>query len=117
MDWKPITRAELQEIIDRDLAECRAEERGFFRAVAIEPARWHQSPWGDEGGGFWAVAVADGKVLWYNDIEHGFNVSRFQTAGAIPTDKYWCNQDTLGSALSALATDRGSGFGPPRSTG
>ncbi len=33
--------------------------------------------------------MKDSLVLWYNDIEDGFNVSRFTTWGAIPDDEYW----------------------------
>jgi hypothetical protein len=47
--------------------------------------------------------VLDDRVLWYNDIEEGFNVSRFTTVGSIPSTEYWCNQDELRWALSALA--------------
>ena len=42
--------------------------------VAFEPAKWRQSLYGDEGGGFWAIAADGGRVLWFNDIEEGFNV-------------------------------------------
>jgi hypothetical protein len=42
-------------------------------------------------------------VLWYNDIEDGFNVSRFVQWGEIPSDEYWCSQDPLQYALPKLA--------------
>jgi len=75
MDWRPLTHDELQSILERELAECSDEQRGYFKTVAFEPVKWSQSPYGDEGGGFWAVAAEDNRVLWYNDIEDGFNVS------------------------------------------
>jgi hypothetical protein len=53
-------------------------------------------------GGFWAVAVDDDRVLWYNDVEDGFNVSRFARRGEIPRDEYWCNQSSLRQMLPAL---------------
>jgi hypothetical protein len=54
------------------------------------------------GGGFWVIAVIRDKVLWYNDIEGGFNVSRFDRYGTIPSDEYRSNQDTLTLALREL---------------
>jgi hypothetical protein len=42
-------------MIQRDLAECSEEQRSSFARVAISPAKWRQSPYGDEGGvlGLW----------------------------------------------------------------
>ena len=114
MTWEPIPLDELQAMIGRDLAECSEEQRQFFARVAITPEKWRQSPYGDEGGGFWAVAVCESRVLWFNDIEDGFNVSIFKTHGEIPADEYWCNQDPLQWALPKLLEERGWKLGPPK---
>ena len=82
-------------------------------AAAVAPAKWQLSPWGDLGGGFWVIAVMEDRVLWYNDIEDGFNVSRFVTLGTIPSTEYWCNQDELRWALPALAGQPQGKLGPP----
>jgi hypothetical protein len=100
--WRPLSLTDLQAIVERDLTACSDEQRAFFRQIAIQPAKWHQSPWGDQAGGFWAVAVIDDRVLWYNDIEEGFNVSRFTKWGTIPKNEYSCNQDSLLEALRHL---------------
>ena len=102
MVWKPLSRDELKSTIARELAECSEEQRAYFKRVAFEPTKWSQSPYGDEGGGFWAVAADDNRVLWYNDIEDGFNVSTYTDWGTIPANEYWCNQDELKFALPAL---------------
>ena len=114
MTWEPISRELLFELIAKDLAEATAEERAKFSAAATSPAKWQLSPWGDLGGGFWVVAATDDRVLWYNDIEDGFNVSSFVTHGRIPSGDYWCNQGNLLSALPALAGCAQGKFGPPR---
>lgn len=115
--WEPITQDELDELIARDLVTCSEQQRAIYGRTAITPEKWRQSPWGDEGGGFWALAISGARVLWYNDIEDGFNVSRFFTRGRIPDDEYWCNQDPLGRALRYLVDDlRGYRLGPPRPT-
>jgi hypothetical protein len=112
MSWKPIPIAQLQQMIHEELAECSEPQRTFFAQVAIVPERWHQSPYGDEGGGFWSVAVYQDRVLWFNDIEWGFNVSRFRNRGEIPSDE--CNQDPLKWAIPHLMGEPGLKAGPPQ---
>jgi hypothetical protein len=113
MDSKPISLEALQVLINRELVACSDELRMFFAGVAFPPAKWRQSQWGDAGGGFWAVAAHNGLVLWYNDIEDGFNISRFAKWGEIPDDEYWCNGDPLQYALPRLAAADGLNCGPP----
>jgi hypothetical protein len=81
MDWRPLAREELQSTIERELADCSDEQRAYFQTVAFEPTKWSQAPYGDEGGGFWAIAADDNRVLWYNDIDDGFNVSPLPSGG------------------------------------
>ena len=69
MDWQPISREALDELIAEELAEATPEERMLFVRAAVTPTKWQLSPWGDIGGGFWVVAVLEDRVLWYNDIE------------------------------------------------
>jgi len=113
MGWRPLTREELQDTIERELADCSDEQRAYFESVAFEPSKWSQAPYGDEGGGFWAIAADDNRVLWYNDIEGGFNVSTFTEIGTIPATEYWCNQDELKFALPALMGGHRWKAGPP----
>lgn len=98
--WQPISQHELEVLISHELEECSAETRELYEANAISMQKWALPPWGDAGGGFWAIAVLGGLVLWFNDIEDGFNTSSFVNAGVI--DHYWCNQDTLHQALFGL---------------
>jgi hypothetical protein len=114
MTWRPVSIEELREILARELRHCSDELRAYLSSVAFEPAKWQQSPYGDEGNGFWAIASDQGRVLWYNDIEDGFNVSAFTEEGAIPSDEYWCNQDELRDALLALKHGPVGQMGPPR---
>ncbi|MHA3772588.1 hypothetical protein ACXR0O_13715 [Verrucomicrobiota bacterium sgz303538] len=75
-------------------------QRALWNLIAVKPRKWKQSPWGDDGGGFWVVALAGERCLYFNDIEDGFNWSRFSTYGTI--DEYWCNQSELRHVVSAL---------------
>jgi hypothetical protein len=90
MTWEPITREDL--LADIAVAVDAAPDgvRAAWQRIRIEPEKWRCSPWGDQGGGFWVVALSGDSVIWFNDIEGGFNRSRFQTRGVI--DDYLCNQ-------------------------
>lgn len=109
--WKPISLAELNAIIDEDVEECTPEMRALYERVAVRAEKWARPPWGERGGGFWAIAVFEGRVLWYNDIERGFNVSPFSHWGEI--GDYVCNQDELRWALPRLLGDGEIRLGAP----
>jgi len=103
-EWQPITEAALRERIAQGEARMSVEQLRLWRLVRIEPAKWRQEPWGNQGGGFWAVGLIGQSVLWYNDIEEGFNRSICTRHGTI--DDYFCNHDelevTMGFLVSAL---------------
>ena len=69
------------------------EQRRAWDVVKILPEKWSQDDYGNLGGGFWVVAIVGRTVIWFNDIEDGFNRSAFSEFGKI--DEYWCNQDEL----------------------
>ena len=101
--WEPISEAKLLEMVTSEASFLEAPLRTFWDRVRIEPVKWSLPPWGDQGAGFWVVAIVEQRALWYNDIEDGFNVSRFDAAGRI--NDYCCNQDDLGLALRRLSVD------------
>lgn len=92
-------------------------QRRLWEAIRIDPEKWRLSPWGDEGGGFWAVGVIGRYVVWYNDIEDGFNRSAYEKYGEF--EDYWCNQDELEETIQYLINMVETGFdsaprwGPP----
>lgn len=114
MRWTPIGLAELQEWIDRGLVAASDDVRALYQQIVRRPIKWQLHPWGDSAGGFWVVGVLDSQVVWFNDIEEGFNVSSFEQEGVIPTDQYWCNQDELHWCLHSLLHRDGHRLGPPR---
>jgi hypothetical protein len=116
-EWQPISLGELLGEINRALDRMNSMQRKLWDVVSITPERWQQDPYGKKGGGFWVVALIGTTVVWYNDIEEGFNRSRFSRYGII--DEYWCNQDELDWAIEALLKLIGTGedtgrFGPPK---
>lgn len=62
--------------------------------------KWQQHPYGDPGGGFWVVALIGRTVIWYNDVEEGFNRSCYSVYGEI--EDYWCNEDELEFTIAFL---------------
>jgi hypothetical protein len=121
--WSPITLQELHDLIRQSEALMSPAERRLWDCIRIQPAKWQETTYGDEGGGFWAVGILGGSVFWYNDIEDGFNVSRYSTYGEL--SQYWCNQDDLHHRISSLcqylhpdvSSEIGPGGSPPESPG
>jgi hypothetical protein len=93
MKWKPIEKDEIFEKINNSWKRMSIQQRKLWRVIKCYPEKWKLNPWGKPGKGFWVVAIIDFTVVWYNDIEEGFNRSKFTKNGVI--DEYWCNQDEL----------------------
>jgi hypothetical protein len=100
MAWPPPSQKELLSLIAEAVESADDTLRAAWDRIRREPEKWRCSPWGDEGGGFWVVAELPRGVVWYNDIEEGFNVSPFTTHGVI--DSYHCNQDSFADFLATL---------------
>ena len=100
MNWKPITLDELHTEIQKTEPELTDETLRFWKAIKIDPEKWQEKEYGAESKGFWAVAVFGKNVIWYNDIEDGFNISLYTTYGEI--DEYWCNQDEISWTVTRL---------------
>ncbi|MDC6169482.1 hypothetical protein [Paucibacter sp. XJ19-41] len=108
LEWEPIAETALRKRIVQGQARMSLPQLRLWEAIRIEPVKWQQHPYGDQGGGFWVVAIIGASVIWYNDIEEGFNRSRYSQHGTI--DDYWCNQDELELTMQYLvnAIEQGS---------
>lgn len=114
--WVPIGRNELTKLLVEGENECEPAVRRLWSSIRISASKWQLHPWGDEGDGFWVIGLIGTRVIWYNDIEDGFNVSSWSTFGEI--DEYWCNQDTFYHTLNQLylqllGYEADGGFWPP----
>src|SRR5262245_54143299 len=107
--WQPMSEDKLRSLITKGETAMEPALLAFWQQIRMRPAKWALPPWGDVGGGFWVVAVVGQECVWYNDIEDGFNVSRYKTPGRIAD--YWCNQSELHHCIAGLfaAPDRGDG--------
>jgi hypothetical protein len=98
--WEPISLNELYSEILKTEKDLNGELKNFWNLIKIVPVKWKEDEYGMLGGGFWVVAICGYKVVWYNDIEEGFNISEYKTFGKI--EDYWCNQDELIGSVSRL---------------
>ncbi len=102
MDWEPITKKALQARVAQGIARMTDSQRRLWRAMEVDPLKWEQHPYGEQGGGFWVVGILGGTVIWYNDVEEGFNRSAYSKFGII--DEYFCNQDELELTVQYVAS-------------
>lgn len=93
MNREPLSEAEIHDELKEACERMSWPQRRLWEAIKIEPQKWRQEPFGNLGGGFWVVAIIGNTVIWYNDIEHGFNRSKYIKFGEIA--EYWCNQDNV----------------------
>ena len=93
MNWKPTTEGEVWDDINDAYERMSLEQQRIWDVIKILPEKWTQEPWGDLGEGFWVVAIIGNTVIWYNDIEDGWNRSTYSQFGRI--ESYHCNQDNL----------------------
>ena len=102
VEWQPISETALRKRIAQGRARMTPAQHRLWEAIRIEPEKWQQHPFGDQGRGFWVIGLIGRTVIWFNDIEDGFNRSRFSDYGTI--DDYWCNQDELEVAVQYVLT-------------
>ena len=101
VDWVPISEDDLSARIRQGYARMTQAQQRLWDAIRISPEKWQQHPYGDAGGGFWAVGLLGRTVIWYNDLDDGFNRSVYSTYGLI--DDYWRNDDELDVTIQFLA--------------
>lgn len=94
---------DVSEIILGNLARCDAAQRAAFRRYKVEP---YYAPIRRYGSMDSVVVVArrESQVIYWEDVEEGFNVSPLDEHGAIL--EHWCNQDHLGLALNSWVEGR-----------
>ena len=100
MSWTPITFEEINDMILLTEEELSGDHLNFLELIKIYPEKWNEETHGKEGRGFWVVGLIGRKVIYYNDIEEGFNISEYKTYGVI--EEYFCHQDALRHAVQRL---------------
>ncbi|MBA9079874.1 hypothetical protein [Rufibacter quisquiliarum] len=59
--WEPISEFELLDEIQKTETELNGELWNFWQLIKIEPEKWAEHEYGQEGGGFWVVGICGKK--------------------------------------------------------
>jgi hypothetical protein len=103
MKWHPATIEEVKVIVHGDLAECHAEQAAVFERYRVEPYLASLVRYGKLDNVV-VVARRGAEVIYWEDVEIGFNLSSVANDGTIL--EHWCNQDDLGLALNCWIKGR-----------
>ena len=98
--WQPISVEELEALIAAQLFDCSPEQRQLFDRCKISPHLTKIDRLGTTETVF-VVARAGDLVMYYEDVEEGFNISSLLTDGSIASPG--CEQWELRHALGHLA--------------
>lgn len=100
--WKPITADELSQLIERELGGCKTTQQEAFKQIRIAPRATPIVRGGNVESVF-VVAERGNEVLYYEDVEEGFNVSPLDSDGVIanPGFEQWELDDALHHWLGA----------------
>ena len=98
MEWHSATLEEVKQIVRDDLAECDEEQLVAFERFAVEPYVAPILRYGEMENAV-VVARRGDEVIYWEDVEEGFNLSPLAPDGQIL--EHWCNQDELRFALNA----------------
>jgi hypothetical protein len=99
MSWHPITSGELQQLIDAELATWSADEVARFERIRVPLRSVPLRRFGNVEYVF-IVAEHEGTVVYFEDVEEGFNLSKLSPDGFIASRG--CEQWELRHALNNL---------------
>jgi hypothetical protein len=108
MEWRAATIETVSKIVEDDLKSCGGDEAATFSKYRVEP---YLSPITRYGRDESVVVVArrQNEVIYWEDVEEGFNRSPVRADGRIL--EHLCNQDDLRLALYAwVHEDRNLSF-------
>ena len=88
-EWQPASIEYVKQLIDRDLPECDGEQLALFKRCSVEPYIAPITRYGNSGTVV-VVARNGNEVIYYEDVEDGFNVSPVGPGGE--SLEHWCNQ-------------------------
>lgn len=97
--WQAITETELRELVERELKRCTPEQQSLFAQYRVPPYKVPIHRFGKLEEVFVVAALPTG-LIYYEDVEEGFELDSLGTDGAIP--KQGCNQYELRHVLSQL---------------
>ena len=106
-DWRPATVEDVDEIVAQDLAACDPEQLAVFNKYRVKAFAAPLERYGQLESVV-VVARKGDEVIYYEDVEDGFQVSPISPEGQLL--EHWCNDDELRFALNAWIEGRGRGL-------
>ena len=97
MPWHPATIEDVKEVLKQELKKCNPQQITTFHQHSVDPYFASILRYGNREQVV-VVAEKSGEVMYWEDVEEGFNISPVGPDGQIL--QYWCNQDDLGVALN-----------------
>ncbi len=98
--WVPFPEEKILEDVSRTEYYLSGHLEEFWNLIKIAPEKWQSYIFNEEGDSFWVVAIWGTKVLLYNDIEEGYNVSEYHKYGII--NNPGANQSDLYEMIEAI---------------
>jgi hypothetical protein len=94
--WSAATSEEIEERVERELRACPSDLAALFAAIRI-PFRAVPILRSGAHEQVFVIAEQDGVVVYYEDVEDGFNLSRLAPDGSIatPGHEQWRLRDAL----------------------
>jgi hypothetical protein len=99
MSWTPINKPELEQIIKVQLEELNSEESTFINRIRCQLQEAKIKRFGKIENVF-VVARTKDLIVFYDDVEEGFEVSTVDDSGVI--SEYGFNQFTLQHVVNQL---------------
>lgn len=95
--WQPISLAELEELVAKELQRCTHNQKDAFARFRVQ---FYQVPIYRLGSleSVWVVAELPPGLLYYEDVEEGFELGVLGDDGAL--QNHGCNQYELSHALA-----------------
>jgi len=95
--WQPISLAELQELVTKELQRCTQNQKEAFTRFRVPFYRVSIHRFGNFES-VWIVAKLPRELLYYEDAEEGFELGVLDEDGAL--QDHGCNQYNLSHALA-----------------
>jgi len=99
--WQPATSEEVERLLSEELKDLHPAHLARFKAMRVTPRR---VPVGSDPGEYvYVVAEYQGKVLYYSDVEDGWEIEVPNDSGGI--SERGCNQFKLSHVMHQLFGD------------
>ena len=99
MAWKPITSGDLTLLLNEQLLACTDEQRAYFQGSRAEFFPVKIERFGEMENVFGIAHVGE-RVVYYDDMEKGFEVAALDENGAVK--EQGCNHYSLATLLELL---------------